>query len=149
MFWPVTESRLAVGSSASTILRPGHQRARHGHALALAAGELVGPVLGVLVEAHLLEQLVDALPCARPCASLRCSSSGNSTFWKTLSTETRLKLWKMKPMVCSRRSVSCRSRELLGVLARRRSTTPEVAVSTQPIRLSSVVLPLPEARRWR
>ncbi len=64
-------------------------------------------------------------------------------FCSTLSTETRLKLWKMKPIVCRRRSVSARS------VSRRvslpaTSTEPDVGVSTQPIRLSSVVLPLPD-----
>ena len=48
----------------------------------------------------------------------RCSSSGSSTFWKTLSTDTRLKLWKMKPMVCRRSRVSWRSDMLAGGLAR-------------------------------
>ena len=64
-------------------------------------------------------------------------------FWNTVSTETRLKLWKMKPMVCSRRSVSSRS-ESWRVSLPATSTAPEVGVSTQPIRLSSVVLPLPD-----
>ena len=46
-------------------------------------------------------------------------------------------------MVCSRRSVSSRSDSLLRVLARDLDRA-RVGVSTQPIRLSSVVLPLPD-----
>ena len=117
MFWPVTESRLAVGSSASTSCGPRHQRARDGHALPLAARQLAGPVLGVVAQADPLEQRDHARCAARGADSRRCSSSGSSTFWNTLSTETRLKLWKMKPMVLSRSSVSARSESLRGVLA--------------------------------
>jgi hypothetical protein len=72
-----------------------------------------------------------------------CSSNGSSTFWNTLSTDTRLKLWKMKPMVFKRSAVSARSDSLLVSLPVT-STVPEVGVSTHPIRFSSVVLPLPE-----
>ena len=42
---PDVESRLPVGSSAKTIVRPAHQRPGHRDPLLLAAGELVGPVV--------------------------------------------------------------------------------------------------------
>ena len=48
MFWPVTESRFAVGSSASTSCGPRDQRARDRHALPLAARQLARAVVGVL-----------------------------------------------------------------------------------------------------
>ena len=47
-------------------------------------------------------------------------------------------------MVCRRRPVSSRSESCARVLARHLAPGPRVAMSTQPIRLSSVVLPLPE-----
>ncbi len=73
----------------------------------------------------------------------RCKSRGSSTFWNTLSTDTRLKLWKMKPMVCRRNRVSCRS-DITSVELPAICTVPAVGVSTQPMRLRSVVLPLPD-----
>jgi hypothetical protein len=45
--------------------------------------------------------------------------------------------------VCSRKLVSCRS-DSRRVSLPATSTVPEVGTSTQPIRLSSVVLPLPD-----
>jgi hypothetical protein len=64
-------------------------------------------------------------------------------FWKTLSTGTKLKLWKINPMVCRRSRVSWRS-DMVSVALPAMRTRPFVGVSTQPMRLSSVVLPLPE-----
>ena len=49
----VSESRFAVGSSARTSFGSRDHRARDGDALALAAGELVGPLLRLIRESDL------------------------------------------------------------------------------------------------
>jgi hypothetical protein len=85
----------------------------------------------------------DSTRWVRSRVGVPCSSSGSSTFCSTLSTDTRLKLWKMNPMVFRRSLVSWRS-DSLPVSLPATSTVPAVGVSTQPIRFSSVVLPLPE-----
>ena len=53
---PVAESRLPVGSSARSSGGPARHRARHRHALLLAARELHRVVVGALGQAHLGEQ---------------------------------------------------------------------------------------------
>ena len=108
MFWPVTESRLAVGSSARTM--PG--RVTRARAIATRCRCPPDSSLG-RCEAYsriptFSRRSVTRFARSGP-DSLRCSSSGSSTFWKTLSTDTRLKLWKMNPIVCRRSVVSCRS----------------------------------------
>ena len=47
-------------------LRAVDQRAGERHALALAAGELVGAAVAVVAEAHLLERLLGAAAAPRP-----------------------------------------------------------------------------------
>ncbi len=142
MCWPVTESRFAVGSSASTI--PG--RVTRARAMATRwrwpPDSSLGRWLACSRRPTLSSSAITRLARSAP-DSLRCSSSGSSTFWNTLSTDTRLKLWKMNPIVCRRSVVSCRS-DSCRVSLPSTSTVPDVGVSTQPIRLSSVVLPLPD-----
>ena len=53
---PVCESRLPVGSSAKQNGRVVHQRARNRHALALAAGKLIGLVHHAFGQIHLLQR---------------------------------------------------------------------------------------------
>ena len=125
-------------------LGSGHERARDGHALALTTGELVGAVFARGWPAPPARAGSSPAPALGGSPACCCSKRGNSTFWKTLSTDTRLKLWKMNPMVFRRRSVSCRSVSVLGVVTVRPPRRPSVAVSTQPMRLSRVVLPLPD-----
>ena len=108
MFPPVFESRLAVGSSAST----SGGLATSARATATRCRWPPESSLGRWRE-------WSASPTAsRSAFTLRrrssevmrpCRSSGNSTFWKTVSTATRLKVWKMKPMWSSRSRVSARS----------------------------------------
>ena len=59
--WPVSLSRLAVGSSARTMSGPRHQGAGDGHPLALPAGQLVGLVLQPVGQLHLLDEVHDDL----------------------------------------------------------------------------------------
>ena len=54
-------SRLPVGSSANTTAGPVHERARHGDALLLAAGELGRAVREAVAQADALDQLVEPL----------------------------------------------------------------------------------------
>ena len=45
--------------------------------------------------------------CERACAGQRCTmSSGYSTFSAAVNTGNRLNVWKMKPVVCARKSAS-------------------------------------------
>ena len=71
------------------------------------------------------------------------SSSGSSTFWKAVSTGSRLKDWKTKPTFRERHSASC-----AGVIALTSAPPtrmlPLVGLSSPAMRLSSVDLPEPE-----
>ena len=76
-------------------------------------------------------------------AAKPANTSGYSTFSRALSTGIRLKVWKMKPMWRARKSdkassgMDCTCRPATVIL-------PRSGMSIQPIRLSRVVLPLPE-----
>ena len=73
-----------------------HQRgtmddgARHGDALALAAGEQIGAMTGAIGEAHAIESRRH--PLAAFGALTPCMSSGNSTFSLAVKTGMRLKV---------------------------------------------------------
>ncbi len=85
----------------------------------------------------------DALPALRPSSSSGSCSSGYSTFSAAESTGSRLKVWKTNPIVRARRSASWS-----GVLPLTSwpsiEIRPVVGVSMQPMRFSSVDLPLPD-----
>ena len=68
-----------------------------GHALALAAGELVGPVLGAVGQAEVVERAAHALRRARA-AACRPASSAARCSRRRVSRGTRWKLWNTKPM---------------------------------------------------
>ncbi len=95
---PVSESSWPVGSSASSSVGPVGERAGDRHALLLAAGQLVRPVLGAVAEPDQLEQLAD--PLARARAARRVTSrSGTSTFSAADRIGSRPNVWKTKPIV--------------------------------------------------
>ncbi len=52
----VRESRLPVGSSASSTVGRGHKRARNRHALLLTAGQLARMVIDARAETHALQR---------------------------------------------------------------------------------------------
>ncbi len=142
MLVPVTESRLAVGSSASTNL------GRVTRARAMATRWRCPPDSSLgrcLLYSRMPTRSSRASTRSRRSREVnaRCKSSGSSTFCSTLSTDTRLKLWKINPMVCRRSRVSSRS-ESCPVGLPSTVTVPALGVSTQPTRLSKVVLPLPD-----
>src|SRR5215470_10325786 len=70
-------------------------------------------------------------------------SSGYSMFSYAEKTGIRLKFWKMKPTRCARKSEIALSVSV-ATSCPATTTRPAVGVSRQPIRLSSVVFPLPE-----
>ena len=83
---PVVESRLPVGSSASSSGGLERQRPRDGHALLLAAGELDRIVVGPGGQADLAEQAA-----GRACSgeATPASSSGTATFSTAVSVGIR------------------------------------------------------------
>ena len=76
-------------------------------------------------------------------AATPARSSGYSTFSYAVRTGTRLNVWKMKPRV-SRRSAArrCSGTGVTSTLSI--TIRPPSGLSMQPIRFSSVVLPLPD-----
>ena len=138
---PVWLSRLAVGSSAST------SRGVVARARAIATRWRWPP-----------ESCAGRLfwRSDRPTASIRActrrrrspaatpaSASGYSTFSRALSTGIRLKFWKMKPMWRARKSDRASS-GMDCTCCPATVISPWSGMSMQPIRLSRVVLPLPE-----
>jgi hypothetical protein len=61
MPWPVFESRLPVGSSASRSAGRFAERARHSNALHFATGQLIRFVMGAGGQAYGFQQLKSAL----------------------------------------------------------------------------------------
>src|SRR5206468_3552108 len=70
-------------------------------------------------------------------------SSGYSTFSHAVSTGMRLNVWKTNPSLRALRSARAPADSALAASPSMR-ISPEVGVSRQPMRLSSVVLPLPD-----
>jgi hypothetical protein len=66
-------------------------------ALPLAAGKLVGAVVGALFEAEVLERGC-ATRCARSAAGMPASIMGRAMFSAAVRRGTRWKLWNTKPM---------------------------------------------------
>ena len=141
--WLVLESRLAVGSSASTMegwvtsARAMATRWRWPPDSSLGRWRRwsASPTCSISSSTRRRFSTLSRL--------LLPSSSGNSTFSYTLSTGTKLNDWKMKPMWAWRRVV--RSRSLRVPVAWPSTVTvPAVGVSMHPIRLRIVVLPQPD-----
>ena len=131
-------SRLDSGSSNRNSLRVAHQRAAHGDALALAAGELARLAV---------EQVVDLQQLRRPRAiafvalrlrhAAHLHAEGDVLARPSCSGRARR---TGTPWRC-RASTGCRSL----IVARRRSRiSPAVIVSSPAIMLSSVDLPQPD-----
>ena len=118
------------------------QRARDGDALALAARQLVGQMRrgGGRAAPGAAARGRARRPSCRG-QPRRCS--GRPTFSRHDSVGSRLKNWKMKPILSRRTRVSSSSDR-----PARRSpsmrTSPEVGRSRPPMRLSSVDLPEPD-----
>ena len=70
-------------------------------------------------------------------------SSGYSTFSHAVSTGMRLNVWKTNPSLRALRSARAPADSALTASPSMR-ISPEVGVSRQPMRLSSVLLPLPD-----
>ena len=88
----------------------GDQRPGHRDALLLAAGELVGLVLGAVGEADRVQRRQGPRGGARA-ASTPAYASGSSTLASALVRGIRLNAWKMKPISRLRARASCRSDE--------------------------------------
>src|SRR5262249_6866462 len=73
----------------------------------------------------------------------RWISSGYSTFSYAVSTGMRLNVWKTNPSLRARRSAR-RPADSVATGSPSIWTSPDVGVSRQPMRFSSVVLPLPD-----
>ena len=102
---PERESRLPVGSSASTMRRLRHERARDGDALLLAAGELVRQVSEPVAEAHALERLARTAGPLAPADTPRRRAEARR--WPAPSSATsRLNDWKTNPMRLFRTAAS-------------------------------------------
>ncbi len=82
MAWRSLRSSAASGSSSSSARGPVDQRAGQRYSLLLAAGQLARAPVGLAVELHQLEHLVDPRADLLPCATdLR--RSPNATLSKT------------------------------------------------------------------
>ncbi len=124
-------------------LRAGDQRARDGDALALAAGQLVGPVL-----------LIGRSPTRSSSGAIRSLRSRRGEL--ALQQQRQLDVLEdaqhrdqVEALEDEADGVQPQVGQLplgqtVGVLALPPRTVPEVGVSTQPMRFSSVVLPLPD-----
>ena len=73
----------------------------------------------------------------------RVSRSGSSTFWKAVSTGSRLNDWNTKPTFRERHSASCAAVIALTSAPPTR-TVPLVGLSSPAMRLSRVDLPEPD-----
>ena len=115
--------------------RPGQR-----HALALAAGELRRVPLGVALELHQVEQLVDPLPDLASSGRLRISSP-NATFW-------RIVMWRNSGVVLearTRRRGPATGRFVASSPVS--STVPESAGSSPAMIRRIVLLPDPTAQQ--
>ena len=92
---PVAESRLPVGSSPSRIGRTEDEGAGDGHALALAAGKLIGAMVRPDLESHALQHRGGRSSVS--CLRTPCKRSGRATFSSAVSVGSRLKVWKIMP----------------------------------------------------
>ena len=103
---PWAVSRLPVGSSARISLGSPTRARATATRCCWPPDNWRRTVLGAVGDADLVEHRVDPrLALGAPGCCDRASAS--STFSRTDSSSTRLKLWKMKPMCCLRVSASC------------------------------------------
>ena len=134
-------SRFPVGSSASRMRGLVDQRPGDDHPLLLAAGELEGQALGLVLQAHQLEHPVRALAATRR-AGTPSTSRASATLSSTVRCGSSLKSWKTTPMFRRRKGMlHWRMRATFRPPTR---ICPRVAGSAQKTSLSSVVFPAPE-----
>ena len=104
----VISSSAANGSSISSRLRLGDQRARDRHAHLHAAGELARIGAGEVGQADAVERC----PCTRGVAAARsapASRSGSETLSNTVAQGISVGSWNTKPMLAGRRGSSVRA----------------------------------------
>ena len=137
----MVEVEVAGGLVGEDQRRLDHQGAGDGHALHLAARQLVGPVRAAMREADRVERSLDARRLAR--GRRPSSRSGRDTFSSADRVGIRLKNWKTKPIERRRKMVTSSS----DMLRDRRAVdqeSPAVGASSPPIRCNSVLFPEPD-----